>query len=130
MDDYMMDWVYDTGSGNGGSGKIVCSMMNEFYGTPPVMNKIWLKHSTTMKNPEIYALGYHTIFLPLVAFAKKEGRANTLVRLILEHIALHRTIDLHKELNKEQRHILGATYRFILEPLCYLVGLIHKKWQS
>jgi len=111
----------------GGGGKIVCSMMNEFYGTPPTMNKVWLKHSANMENKDIYASGYHAIFLPLVNFAKKEGSINYVVRKVLEEIAISRTKDLQAEMENTKRHFRGRVYRFILEPICYLVGLIKSK---
>jgi HSP20 family molecular chaperone IbpA len=71
-------------------------MMNESYGFGNFRNKIWLKHSKDL--PKEYEIGYHTIFLPLVNFAKKEGKVNKLVKKILEHIAKHRTIDLKQEM--------------------------------
>ena len=112
------------GFGGSGGGKIVCSMMNDFYGTPPTMNKVWLKHSANMKNAKVYALGYHTIFLPLVNFAKKEGKINYIVRKALEEIAINRTLDLQAEMEGTKRNTKGRIYRFLLEPLCYLVGWI------
>jgi hypothetical protein len=83
-----------TSGTTGGSSKIVCTMMNESYGFGNFRNKIWLKHSKDL--PKEYEIGYHTIFLPLVNFAKKEGKVNKLVKKILEHIAKHRTLTLNK----------------------------------
>ncbi len=101
--------------GGGGGGKIVCTMMNDSYGFGSFRNKIWLKHSKGLA-PE-YQKGYHKLFLPLVKLSK----TNKVVRKILEHIAVHRTIDIRQEA-RGKVHLLGRLYRKILEPLCYLVG--------
>jgi len=104
------------GGGNqGGGGKIVCTMMNDSYGFGSFRNKIWLKHSRNMK-PE-YQIGYHKIFLPLVKLSK----TNKVVKKVLEHIAVHRTIDIRQEA-RGKVHLLGRVYRKILEPICYIVG--------
>jgi hypothetical protein len=105
-------------------GKIVCTMMNEFYGTGSFRNKVWLAHSASMPNAKVYEQGYHTLFLPLVAFAKKDGFFSKVVRSILEHIAKHRTADLYKEMRGAKRDTLGRIYRAVLEPLCYVVGKV------
>jgi len=104
-----------SGGGGGGGGKIVCTMMNDSYGFGSFRNKIWLKHSKDMA-PE-YQIGYHKIFLPLVKLSK----TNKVLKKILEHIAIHRTIDIRQE-SKNKIHLLGRVYRKILEPICYLVG--------
>ena len=104
------------GSGDGGnSGKIVCTMMNKSYGFGSFRNKIWLKHSKDLA-PE-YQIGYHKIFLPLVKISK----TNKVIRKMLEHIAVHRTIDIRQE-SRGKVHLLGRVYRKILEPICYWVG--------
>jgi len=109
----------NTGGGNDSSSnsrdKIVCTMMNESYGFGSFRNKIWLKHSKGLV-PE-YQKGYHKIFLPLIKIAK----TNKVVRKILEHIAVHRTIDIRQE-SRGKVHLLGRVYRKILEPICYIVG--------
>jgi hypothetical protein len=110
-------------SGNGGSsggGKIVCTMMNESYGFGSFRNKIWLRHSKNLA-PE-YQIGYHKIFLPLVKISK----TNKITKKILEHIAVHRTIDIRQE-SRGKMHILGRVYRKILEPICYWVGKYAKR---
>jgi hypothetical protein len=107
---------YDGGGGSsGGGGKIVCTMMNESYGFGSFRNKIWLRHSKGLA-PE-YQKGYHKIFLPLVKLSKK----NIVLKKILEHIAVHRTIDIRQE-SRGKVHLLGRIYRKILEPICYWVG--------
>jgi hypothetical protein len=105
-------------------GKIVCTMMNEFYGTGSFRNKVWLAHSASMPNAKVYEKGYHTLFLPLVAFAKKDNFFSKVVRKTLEHIAKHRTADLYKEMRGAKRDTLGRIYRAVLEPLCYVVGKV------
>jgi hypothetical protein len=104
------------GGGNqGGGSKIVCTMMNDSYGFGSFRNKIWLRHSKDLA-PE-YQIGYHKIFLPLVKLSK----TNKILKKTLEHIAVHRTIDIRQEA-RGKMHLLGRVYRKILEPICYIVG--------
>ena len=107
-------------SGSSGGGKIVCTMMNKTYGFGSFRNKIWLRQSKDLA-PE-YQKGYHKIFLPLVRLSK----TNIVIRKILEHIAVHRTIDIRQE-SRGKTHILGRVYRKVLEPICYLVGKYGKR---
>jgi len=110
----------DGGGGGGGSSKIVCTMMNESYGFGSFRNKIWLRHSKDLA-PE-YQIGYHKIFLPLVKLSKK----NIVLKKVLEHIAVHRTIDIRQE-SRGKTHMLGRVYRKVLEPICYWVGKYAKR---
>ena len=103
------------GGGGGGGGKIVCTMMNDSYGFGSFRNKIWLRQSKNLA-PE-YQIGYHKIFLPLVRLSK----TNKLLQKTLEHIAVHRTIDIRQEA-RGKVHLLGRVYRKVLEPICYWVG--------
>jgi hypothetical protein len=103
------------GSGPTGGGKIVCTMMNESYGFGSFRNKIWLRHSKNLA-PE-YQIGYHRIFLPLV----KKAKTNKILKKILEHIAVHRTIDIRQQ-ERNKIHLIGRVYRTILEPICYWAG--------
>ena len=100
---------------SGGGGKIVCTMMNESYGFGSFRNKIWMKFHKDL-SPE-YQKGYHKLFLPLVKIAKK----NIIVKKVLEHIAVHSTIDMRQSM-RGKTHLLGRVYRKILLPLCYWVG--------
>ena len=109
-----------------GGGKIVCTAMCQEYGFGSFRQAIWLQHSATMPNAKTIEKGYHKVFLPLVAFAKKEGFVNTLVRKALEHIARHRTADVYKEMRNGKRDVFGRVYRTILEPICYVVGKVGK----
>ena len=101
--------------GGGGSRKIVCPMMNESYGFGSFRNKIWLRHSKNLA-PE-YQRGYHRLFLPLV----KKAKTNKILKKILEHIAVHRTIDIRQQ-ERNKIHLIGRVYRTILEPICYWAG--------
>jgi len=107
----------DTGGGDNQSnaGKIVCTMMNQSYGFGSFRNKIWMKFHKDL-SPE-YQKGYHKMFLPLVKIAK----TNKVVKKILEHIAVHSTIDM-RQATRGKMHLLGRIYRKILLPLCYIVG--------
>ena len=96
-------------------------MMNETYGFGSFRNKIWQKYAKDNLTRE-HEKGYHKIFLPLVTLSK----TNIVIRKILEHIAVHRTIDIRQE-SRGKTHILGRIYRKILEPICYLVGKYAKR---
>ena len=109
--------------GNGGTdsgrSKIVCTMMNESYGFGSFRNKIWMKFHGNIA-PE-YQKGYHKLFLPLVKYAKQKGIINKIIKNILEHIAVHSTIDMRQTL-RGKRHTLGRLYRKVILPLCYWAG--------
>ena len=110
-----------------GGKKIVCTMMNEEYGFGSYRNAIWLRYGASMPEADVYQRGYHTLFLPLVAYAKGTGQTNHWVKKALEHIARHRTRDIYLEMKGRQRSPLGRVYRAVLEPLCYIVGKITKE---
>ena len=101
--------------GSSGGGKIVCTMMNESYGFGSFRNKIWMKFHKDL-SPE-YQKGYHRLFLPLVKIAK----TNKIIKNILEHIAIHSTIDMRQSM-RGKKHLLGRVYRKILLPICYWAG--------
>jgi hypothetical protein len=108
-----------------GGGKIVCTAMNAEYGFGSFRNAIWLAQSKDLD--PAYEKGYHTLFLPLVTYAYKAGEKNALQRIlrgVLEHIARHRTADIWKQKRGKARDNLGMVYRFILEPICYVVGKV------
>jgi len=109
------------GNGSGG-GKIVCTMMNERYGFGSFRNKIWMKFHEH-HGPE-YQKGYHAIFLPLVKIAKGEGKINTAVRKVLEHMGRNVTADIFKIMKGKKRDTLGRIYRAIFEPTCHIIGKI------
>lgn len=108
--------------GGGGGGKIICTAMNHAYGFGSFRNAIWIayadKHLT-----KAHEVGYHTLFLPLVAAAYKHNKwYSKTVRKVLEHGTRHRTADLRAEMRGTKRDTLGRFYRSIFEPLCYAVG--------
>ena len=110
-----------------GGGKIVCTAMNAEYGFGSFRNAIWLAQSKDLD--PAYEKGYHTLFLPLVTYAYKSGEKSTLQRIlraVLEHIARHRTADIWKQKRGKNRDNIGMIYRFILEPICYVVGKVTK----
>ena len=107
------------GGGKTDSGKIVCTMMNESYGFGSFRNKIWMKFHGNI-SPE-YQKGYHKLFLPLVNYAKQKGITNKIIKNILEHIAVHSTIDMRQAL-RGKTHLLGRIYRKVILPLCYWAG--------
>ena len=113
---------YDSGGSGGGGGKVVCTMMNERYGFGSFRNKIWMKFHESY-GPE-YQKGYHAIFLPLVKIAKGEGKINTAVRKVLEHMGRHVTADMFKIMKGKKRDTLGRIYRAIFEPTCRIIGKI------
>ena len=111
--------VAESGDPGGNKGKIVCTMMNESYGFGSFRNKIWMKFHGNIA-PE-YQKGYHKLFLPLVNYAKQKGITNKIIKNILEHIAVHSTIDMRQTL-RGKRHTLGRLYRKVILPLCYWAG--------
>lgn len=108
-----------SGDSGGGGGKIVCTAMNEAYGFGSFRNQIWLKYSAD-RLTKAHEVGYHALFLPLVDIGYKKDVK--VVRKALEHIARHRTADIRAEMRGTKRDNLGRMYRFVLEPLCYVVG--------
>ncbi len=90
-------------------------MMNQSYGFGSFRNKIWMKFHKDL-SPE-YQKGYHRLFLPLVRIAK----TNKIIKNILEHIAVHSTIDMRQSM-RGKKHLLGRVYRKILLPICYWAG--------
>lgn len=111
------------GGGGGDSSKIVCTAMNNAYGFGSFRNAIWLKYASKHLT-KAHEAGYHALFLPLVDYGFKQGDAtpNRLVRKCLEHVARHRSADLRAEMRGMKRDALGRAYRFVLEPLCLVVG--------
>ncbi len=117
---------FPTGSvsrSSGGGGKIICTMMNESYGFGDFRNKLWIEQSKHL-DPAIER-GYHTIFLPVIAFAKGDGWMSRMARKIMEHGARHRTADIWKQ-KRGKRDRIGQAYRLVFEPICYVVGKVVK----
>ena len=117
-------WDMMGGAGGGGGGlfsKIVCTAMNEDYGFGAYRNAIWLKYSELnyKDKPEIEK-GYHALCLPMLRIRKKWYGKPTYAWL--KHVVKHRTADLKAEMYGKKRDRIGQAWRFVLEPLCYLVG--------
>jgi len=112
-------------SGGGGSSdsKIVCTAMNNAYGFGSFRNAIWLAYASKHLT-KYHEIGYHAMFMPLVDFGFKrgDGKLNMAVRHTLEWIARHRSVDLRAEMRNKRRDPVGRALRFVLEPLCYVVG--------
>ena len=102
-------------------GKVVCTAMNDDYGFGAYRNAIWLKYSElNYKDKPEMEKGYHAIFKPLLKIRKKwYGKP---IYALMKHIAKHRTVDLRAEMYNKKRDRVGQAWRFVLEPLCYLVG--------
>jgi len=112
----------DPAGGDDSGDKIVCTAMNAAYGFGSFRQAIWLAHSR--KLPPEYQRGYHVIFQPLVDYGyAKDGLLRSAVRRALEHIARRRTADIWKQ-KRGKRDLVGAAWRIVLEPLCYLVGKV------
>ena len=101
--------------------KIVCTAMNDDYGFGAYRNAIWLRYSElNYKDKPEMEKGYHAIFKPLLKIRKKwYGKP---IYALLKHIAKHRSVDLRAEMYGKKRDRIGQAWRFVLEPLCYLVG--------
>jgi hypothetical protein len=114
--------------GGGGGSSIICTAMNEAYGFGDYRNKIWVKFGVTRMTND-HRLGYHYLFLPLVRYGFKSGNklGNRIVRKALEHIAIHRTIDLRAVMHGYDRDPIGMVYRFVLEPTCRFFGILIRK---
>jgi hypothetical protein len=105
----------------GGTEKVVCTAMNDDYGFGAYRNAIWLKYSElNYKDKPEMEKGYHAIFKPLLKIRKKwYGKP---IYAWMKHVARHRSVDLRAEMYGKKRDRIGQAWRFVLEPLCYLVG--------
>lgn len=110
------------GDSGGSDSKIVCTAMNNHYGFGKFRQAVWLRHSTTLH--PAYQKGYHLLFRPLVKKAY-EGNGAPILRAVLEHIARRRTADIWKQ-SRGRRDLIGAVERAIIEPICFVVGIIIK----
>lgn len=126
----------ETSTSNPNSSKgIVCTMMNQTAGFGTFRNKIWHKFwlekgsngKKSFTQNHRMEKGYHTIFLPLVRFAKKDGTFNLIVRRILSHMGKHVTADFYGEMRNKKRDNLGRVYRAIFEPMCWGIGKFRKE---
>jgi hypothetical protein len=115
----------DTGVAGKG---VVCTMMNETYGFGSFRNRIWHKFWRDRETTEhTWEKGYHTVFIPLVRMARKDGALALVVRKILTHMGRHVTADFYGEMRGKKRDTLGRIYRGIFEPICWSLGRFKKK---
>lgn len=119
------DMGHGDGGGGGGGGKIICTAMNQAYGFGSFRNAIWIKYADKHLT-KAHEVGYHTLFLPLVdyGFKRGDGKANMIVRKVLEWGTRHRSMDLRAEMRNKKRDTTGRVIRMVFEPLCYVVGKI------
>ena len=113
-------------SGGGGGGKVICTAMNADYGFGSYRNAIWLRYAALnfSDKPEM-ELGYHALVLPMLKIRKKwYGKP---LYAWLKHVAVHRTADLKAEMYGKERDRIGQVWRFFLEPLCYVTGILINK---
>jgi hypothetical protein len=113
------------GGGGGDGDKIICTAMNQAYGFGSFRNAIWIKYADKHLT-KAHEVGYHTLFLPLVdyGFKRGDGKANMIVRKVLEWGTRHRSMDLRAEMRNKKRDTTGRVIRMVFEPLCYVVGKI------
>ena len=113
-------------SDSGGDSKIICTAMNADYGFGSYRNAIWLRYAALnfSDKPEM-ELGYHALVLPMLKIRKKwYGKP---LYAWLKHVAVHRTADLKAEMYGKERDRIGQVWRFFLEPLCYVTGILINK---
>jgi hypothetical protein len=116
----------DSGSSDSGGGKVICTAMNADYGFGSYRNAIWLRYAALnfSDKPEM-ELGYHALVLPMLKIRKKwYGKP---LYAWLKHVAVHRTADLKAEMYGKERDRIGQVWRFFLEPLCYVTGILINK---
>ena len=117
----MMGMGGTSGGGGGLFSKIVCTAMNDDYGFGAYRKAIWLKYAElNYKDKPEMEKGYHAIFKPLLKIRKKwYGKP---IYAWMKHVARHRSVDLRAEMYGKKRDRIGQAWRFVLEPLCYVVG--------
>ena len=115
------------GGGGGGSPKsIVCTAMYQSTGLQDWAKamRIWYiyqKRYLTIQHQE----GYHKLFKPFV----KGMHKNKSIKALGSHVAKHRTQHLKHIMFNSKPSLLGKIYSNILEPVCYITGVI-KTWKK
>ena len=115
------------GGGGGGNPKsIVCTAMYQSTGLQDWAKamRIWYiyqKKYLTMQHQE----GYHKLFKPFV----KGMHKNKIIKALGSHVAKHRTQHLKHIMFNSKPSLLGKIYSNLLEPLCYITGVI-KTWKK
>ena len=114
------------GSGGGNSKSIVCTAMYQSTGLQDWAKamKIWYiyqKRYLTIQHQE----GYHKLFKPFV----KGMHKNKIIKELGSHVAKHRTQHLKHIMFNSKPSLLGKIYSNLLEPVCYITGVI-KTWKK
>jgi hypothetical protein len=114
------------GSGGGKSKSIVCTAMYQSTGLQDWAKamRIWYiyqKRYLTIQHQE----GYHKLFKPFV----KGMHKNKSIKALGSHVAKHRTQHLKHIMFNSKPSLLGKIYSNILEPVCYITGVI-KTWKK
>ena len=120
-------------SGGGGSGggsadkkdKIVCTEMYRQTQLDDWQRTIKLWYLFQKKYlSETHQKGYHFLFKPFVKGMQKSNILTSVGR----HFAQERTKDIKHIMYGTKFSLLGRVYRIILEPICFVVGLL--LWQK
>ena len=114
------------GSGGGSPKSIVCTAMYQSTGLQDWAKamRIWYiyqKKYLTIQHQE----GYHKLFKPFVKCMHK----NKIIKALGSHVAKHRTQHLKHIMFNSKPSLLGKIYSNLLEPICYITGVI-KTWKK
>ena len=117
------------GSSSGGSAdkkeKIVCTEMYRQTQLDDWQRTIKLWYLFQKKYlSETHQKGYHFLFKPFVKGMQKSNMLTSIGR----HFAQERTKDIKHIMYGTKFSLLGRVYRIILEPICFVVGLL--LWQK
>ena len=117
------------GDSNGGSAdkkdKIVCTEMYRQTQLDDWQRTIKLWYLFQKKYlSETHQKGYHFLFKPFVKGMQKSNILTSIGR----HFAQERTKDIKHIMYGTKFSLLGRVYRIILEPICFVVGLL--LWQK
>ena len=117
------------GSSGGGSAdkkeKIVCTEMYRQTQLDDWQRTIKLWYLFQKKYlSETHQKGYHFLFKPFVKGMQKSNMLTSIGR----HFAKERTKDIKHIMYGTKFSLLGRVYRIILEPICFVVGLL--LWQK
>ena len=119
-----------SGGGSGGGSadkkdKVVCTEMYRQTQLDDWQRTIKLWHLFQKKYlSETHQKGYHFLFKPFVKGMQKSNILTSIGR----HFAQERTKDIKHIMYGTKFSLLGRVYRIILEPICFVVGLL--LWQK
>ena len=111
----------NTGSGSKKKDKIICT---EMYRQTNLNDwkeamKLWYIFQKKHLTPT-HQVGYHFLFKPFVEGMKK----SKILTAIGSHFAKQRTKDIKHIMFGTKFSLLGRIYRIIIEPTCYIAGLL------